>query len=430
MNIGGIGNVQRDPASEDVGDADLTSPEFFDALSLIGHVLPGQDVVWDEQQRVWLAGSYEAFKEIAAQPETFQFPGADAEFAPAWLDRDFYVWYEGGPKKFNFVQGEEHDRLHRWWMRQFSPRQIANWRDEVIRPHVDRLIDEFVDERRADLVRQFAREIPLPIILRMMEIPVDDELVGRYNRVAHEFGQIRWAMLSGPDVPDDLLERAALVSEEMRDILMPYLRERRHGAGDDLISALWRASPDLIEGEVDDDAVYANVTTLFEAGIGTGAAAIGEVLFLLCKSEEHQSLLRRQPELIPNYVEEALRLTTPALYIPRQVTRDLVFRGCRMRRGDTVYAVGLTAGRDPDHYPHPDSIDLARDAPRDHVAFGFGPRSCAGHAVGRAELQETVAAVVTRLRGLRVDSSREAPARVGAGPRRPWGSLHVTFERS
>ena len=41
-----------------------------------------------------------------------------------------------------------------------------------------------------------------------------------------------------------------------------------------------------------------------------------------------------------------------------------------------------------------------------------------------------VAAVVTRLRRLRLDSSREPPVRVGAGPRRPWGSLHVTFERS
>src|SRR5207249_7152630 len=101
---------------------------------------------------------------------------------------------------------------------------------------------------------------------------------------------------SEPDAQEELRDRGRQVSQELRDILMPFLDERRSGEGDDLISALWRATPDLIEGECDDDAGYANLTTPFEAGIGTGAVAIGEVLYLLMKLPEYQDRLREAPE--------------------------------------------------------------------------------------------------------------------------------------
>jgi cytochrome P450 len=401
--------------------------EFEEQLALAGRVRPGEELVWDEEKKTWLTGSYEVFREMTTQPDVFQFPGAEAEFAPPWLDRDFYVWYEGGPKKFNFIQGEEHDRLHRWWMKQFSPRRVAEWRDDVIRPHIDGLVDAFIGDGRAELMGQFARLVPLPIILGLMDIPVNDDLIERYNQVSHAFGHLRWRMLTETEMPDELRHEATQVSQQMRDILMPIVRERSSGEGHDLISRLWAATDELIEGDCDDEAVYANVTTLFEAGIGTGAAAIGEVVYVLCKSPGHQELLREDSSLITNYVEEALRLTTPALYIPRQVTKDIEFRGCPLHRGDSIAAVSLAAGRDDAHYANPDVMDLHRDAPRDHVAFGFGPRSCAGHAVGRAELQEVVAAFVTRLPNLRLDPGYGRPRRGGAGPRRPWEALHVVF---
>lgn len=422
-----MSTVDDQPQSQPHG-VETRGVEFEEQLALAGRVNPGDELVWDAEKQTWLTGSYDVFKELTKRTDLFQFPGADAEFAPPWLDREFYVWYEGGPKKFNFIQGEEHDRLHRWWMKQFSPRQVAEWRDAVIRPHVDGLIDAFAGDGQTELMSQFARLVPLPIILGLMDIPADDELVARYNRVSHAFGYLRWRMLTEPEMSDGLRVEATHVSQEMRDILMPIVRERRAGTGDDLISKLWAATDELIEGDCDEDAVYANVTTLFEAGIGTGAAAIGEVLYLLCKSHEHQTLLREDPSLIPNFVEEALRLTTPALYIPRQVTANMEFRGCPLHRGDSIAAVALAAGRDEAHYRDPDAIDLHRDAPRDHVAFGFGPRSCAGHAVGRAELQEVVAAFVSRLPNLRLDPAHGRPRRGGAGPRRPWEELHVLFD--
>jgi cytochrome P450 len=275
---------------------------------------------------------------------------------------------------------------------------------------------------------QLAYRIPLPVILRMMDLPTDPELLERYNRVAHSFGAMRWELTTNPDPTGEVRERARALSQEMRDILMPFLEARRDGTGDDLISRLWRDLPGLIEGGDDDDAVFSNLTTLFEAGIGTTAGAIGDVLYHLMREPRYQEILREDESRIPAFVEEAVRLAAPGHYIARQVAADTELFGARLRRGDMLHAMILTANRDPKRFDCPHEVDLDRRAVRGHFGFSHGPRHCAGHAVGRTELQEVVRAVVHRLPGLTLDPDQPAPVRGGAGARRPWKELHARFE--
>ena len=399
--------------------------EYLEMLDLIGCVEPGKDMAWDEGSQTWLAGSYAACRALHSDFERFPFGSHSADLVAPWIDWDFLVWWEGGPKKLNFVHGEEGVRLHRWWMHRFSPKQIAVWRERLIRPLVDGLIDQFAARGHAELVAELAKEVPLPLILQMLDLPREGDLAREYHDAAHAVGEMRQRLLCTPT--DEVREEAALVAIRKRDLLMPYVIERRSGEGDDLISQLWRAAPELYDGEVDEEVVYANVTSLFQAGIGTGAAAIGDVLFVLMRHPEWQQQLRDDESLIPNFVEEALRLTAPAPYSPRAVTRDGKFFGVELKRGDRVAAVNMTGNRDAAHYPHPHEIDAHRTAPRDHFAFAFGSRMCGGQAVARAELQEVVSAVTQRLLELRFDPDKPAPRRVGAGARRPWDSLHATF---
>jgi hypothetical protein len=415
-------------ASELTGELDLAAewPEWLELRDLVGEVEPGVDIVWSEDRGIWLSGSYRGFRQIADDPDLFQFPGRDPDLAPEWLDRDFYMWFEGGPKKFQFTQGEEHSRLHRWWMNQFSPKQVAEWREHVIQPLIHELIDAFVDRGSADLMGELARRLPLPVMMRMMDIPADGALMERYLAVGNEFGDLRWKLLSQP-ADDALRARATEVSLQMRSLLMPYLDERRSGEGEDLISKLWRATPDLIDGEINDDAMYANLTTLFEAGVGTGAGAIGDVLYVLMKFPDYQRRLRDDPSLVPAFVEEAVRLMMPGSYIIRQLREDTEFHGQTLRRGQTIVANSVAAGRDAGQYECPHQVDLTRKGPRNHVGFSWGPRACVGHAIGRAELQEVTAAVTVRLRDVRLDSAQPPPRRVGAGARRPWDRLPALF---
>ena len=165
-------------------------------------------------------------------------------------------------------------------------------------------------------------------MLRMMEIPADGELMERYLAVGNEFGDLRWKLLSQP-ADDALRARASEVSLEMRGLLMPFLDARRSGEGDDLISRLWRATPDLIEGEINDDAMYANLTTLFEAGVGTGAGAIGDVLYVLMKFPDYQERSARGPVAGPQ-----LRRGGVAADDARQLHHPPAARGHRVLRRD------------------------------------------------------------------------------------------------
>ncbi|MFD6456230.1 cytochrome P450, partial [Nocardia sp. NPDC060220] len=56
----------------------------------------------------------------------------------------------------------------------FKPQSLAVWEPEVVRPICDELIDEFIDEGRADLVRDFTFEFPTRVIARLLGLPADD----------------------------------------------------------------------------------------------------------------------------------------------------------------------------------------------------------------------------------------------------------------
>ena len=97
-----------------------------------------------------------------------------------------------------------------------------------------------------------------------------------------------------------------------------------------------------------------------------------------------------------------------------------------MKRGDMAIAINLSANRDPSKYACPAEIDLDRPAPRDHLSFYAGPRSCTGQALARAELEEVTTMVLEQLADLRLDPDAEPPEYRELLMRR-WAPLHVRF---
>ena len=70
--------------------------------------------------------------------------------------------------------------------------------------------------------------------------------------------------------------------------------------------------------------------------------------------------------------------------------------------------------------------DLARTAPRDHLAFNFGPRNCVGQALARAEMQEVLSVVLNRIPDIRLEPSAQAPSLIGF-TNRSYRPLNVVF---
>ena len=123
---------------------------------------------------------------------------------------------------------------------------------------------------------------------------------------------------------------------------------------------------------------------LFIGGLDTVSAHLGLQFHHLARHPEHRALLRNQPHLIPDAVEELLR-AYPGILNFRLCVKDCDLAGAPVRAGDHVMLPTFLANRDPEHYEAPDEVRLDRK-PK-HVTFGHGPHVCLGMHLARRELR-------------------------------------------
>jgi cytochrome P450 len=179
--------------------------------------------------------------------------------------------------------------------------------------------------------------------------------------------------------------------------------ETAHRAGDDLVEYVKRLIADgraginkggimgdLLTATVDgrpltDDELISYGFLLFLAGLDTTAWAIRSSLWYLAGNKEAQSLLRNDPERIPDAAEEILRTLSPVQAMARTAKKDTVVRGEQIKAGERVVLVFGAGNRDPEVYENPHEIDITRENNR-HLAFGGGIHRCLGSNLGRKEL--------------------------------------------
>ena len=118
-------------------------------------------------------------------------------------------------------------------------------------------------------------------------------------------------------------------------------------------------------------------------------------------------------ETVERFAEEVLRLYPSVHFTRRRANEDFELGGQRIKRDDALLMLDAGANRDPARFTCPHEIDLSRDGWREHLAFSIGPRTCAGAALARAEVQESVAKALERLPNLRLDPDAEPPRLAG-----------------
>jgi cytochrome P450 family 144 len=151
--------------------------------------------------------------------------------------------------------------------------------------------------------------------------------------------------------------------------------------------------------------------TLLSAGGESTTSLIGNAARILAEHPELQDQLRRQPDLVPNFVEEVLRLESPFRMQMRSVVKATSCNGVDVPAGSTVMLFYSAANRDPAQYDDPDEIKLDRNSPRVHLAFGRGIHFCVGAHLARLEANLVLDALLTRTTSIRIDPDR-LPIRV------------------
>jgi cytochrome P450 len=165
------------------------------------------------------------------------------------------------------------------------------------------------------------------------------------------------------------------------------------------------AAPALTTAEV-----ISNAAVIMFGGIETTEGMISNVILHLLQHPRQLALVRADPGLVPNAVEESLRLEPAAAVVDRYATRDVTLGGAGIRAGDLVTVSLAGAGRDPAVYPDPGTFDVRRHNARLNLAFAHGPHFCLGAHLARLEAQAALRAVLT-LPELSLDPAHPAAPR-------------------
>jgi cytochrome P450 len=171
--------------------------------------------------------------------------------------------------------------------------------------------------------------------------------------------------------------------------------------------------------------VISNAAVIMFGGIETTEGMISNVILHLLSNRGQLALVRENPDLVPNAVEESLRLEPAAAVVDRYATRDVTLGGARIRAGHLVTVSLAGAGRDPAVFPDPGRFDVRRPNSRLNLAFAHGPHFCLGAHLARLEAQAAVRAILT-LPGLRLAPGHPAAPR-GLVFRKP-PSLRVLWD--
>lgn len=292
-----------------------------------------------------------------------------------------------------FVDPPMHTRL-----RGLATAVFTNSRIEGLRAHiqdiVDALLDRVLPAGRMDVLADFANLLPATVTAEMLGVPVSDR--DQLKTWSADFAEMLGNFQHNPDRAMTLLRSL----NEMVEYFRARIREQAVDPRDGLVHAL--ASAEIDGDRLTEDEVIANLILTMVGGQETTTNLIGNGILALLRNPDEFAKLRANESLVPSAVEELLRYESPTQHTCRTAPEDLELGGKRIRKRQPVMAMLAAANRDPERFPHPDRLDLARTDNR-HLAFGFGAHFCFGAPLARIEGQIAYSTILRRLRNLTLE---------------------------
>ena len=291
-----------------------------------------------------------------------------------------------------FLDPPDHTRLRGLVSKAFTPRAIEQMRDRI-GEIANELLDKVEGQSSFDLMTAFCQPYPTIVIAEMLGVdPKDQADFKRWtdDGVAAGFD---------PFASEETQKRAKVAREQLEEYLRKAIAERRAEPKDDLITALLHAED---EGNFfNDEEVVSMIALLLGAGNVTTTDLLGNGVKNLLQNPEQVRILRDDPSLVTNAVEEMLRYEGPVTFTGRIAADDRELAGCPMHKGQSVTLAIGGANYDPRLHKDPHKFDVTRED-IDHVAFGGGRRYCLGAPLARLEAQIGLKTLLDRFPNLRM----------------------------
>jgi cytochrome P450 len=331
----------------------------------------------------WLVTSHELVREVMKDPRMSR--AAETTRMPISSAFDAFFGKPSPPGFFQFTDPPGHTRFRRMLAGKFSMNRLK----ELLGSPIEQIVEGRLDAMEqagppADLVEMFALPVPALAICELLGVPYG-------NRV--EFQRNIMKMNSTKSTA----EQGAEAWEALTAFIHQLGRRKRSQPTNDLLSDL------AAGGELTDDELAGVGVVLLAGGFETTANMLAFGTFALLTHPDQLELLRSDPSLINDTVEELLRyLNIVQWSAVRQALEDVELDGHLIKAGDSICLSLPAANRDPARYDDPDTLRLTRyrlDPTRPaagHVSFGYGPHMCTGQHLARIEMRAAFAALFER----------------------------------
>jgi cytochrome P450 len=278
-----------------------------------------------------------------------------------------------------------HDRLRSIMQKRFTPRRLGHLQGRVEELSRE-LLASLASDGEFDLVPTYT--VPLPVV-------VIAELLGVEANRVDDFKRWSNALVAIVNSAEGEERQSALAEVgELAKYLSAAAERRRQDPAEDLIGALVAAEKE--PGRISAGEVLSYCILLLAAGNETTTNLIGGMISALIDNPDQLALLRDDPSLIPDAVEDGLRYCSPVQGLFRRVLQDTQLNGVTIPAGSRVWVCYASANRDPERFQDPDRFDIKRDC-RGHVAFGWGLHFCLGSNLARREARVAISALLPLL---------------------------------
>jgi cytochrome P450 len=315
--------------------------------------------------------------------------------------REAYPDIEPGPPRRGIlnIDPPDHTRVRKLMSKVFTPKRVGE-----LRPKIQRLVDDALDavapSGEMDLIADLAFPLPFTVISEMLGMPDADR--DQLRDWSHTVVKTLDPILTVEEGRD-----AMIASRLLDEHCAAAIEWKRANPADDLLTELIHAEEDghsLSAEELQDQ-----VALLFVAGHETTVNLIGNGSLALLRNRDQLELLRDDPSLDANAVDELLRYDSPVQFSRRIVLQDHRIGDAEIAAGSFVLTCLGSANHDPAVFgDDADELDLRRGNPGRHLSFGSGVHHCLGASLARLEAQVALGTLVRRFDSL--DLATDAPA--------------------
>jgi len=276
-----------------------------------------------------------------------------------------------------------HPRLRGIASRTFTAAAVNELKGKI-QKRVDDLFAAHAGTRTMDFITDFAYPLPFAVICDIMGIP--DEERFPLEKFTHDL------MRTTDPTPmtDQCTHEANHAAIGFRDYFLDLVPRAKAGS---LFAHMAEA---LNEGQMDAEELVANSILIFCAGHDTVVNLFGNGLLALLRHPDQVALLRQDPSLTKNAVEELLRYDASVQIARRLAFEDLELGGKWIQKGAYVLCMLGAGNRDPDMYPDPDRVDITRPNIRP-LSFGGGIHYCLGAGLARVEGEVVFSTISQRM---------------------------------